>query len=391
MLKYAKENDRMKKRKLLALFLAAMMLVALLTACVGEAPQTGLGTPAAQPGSQPAQPAPPPSPPAEDPADDPMDEPEPEPEPPTERLIIDQLGREVVVPYVVTSIATAHNPSQSMAAAIGGVDVVATGRGGNSIFDLIAPHIADLPTVTGGGGAGAFNLEVLGELLPDVFIFPSGRYDTTVPYMDMFDIPAVAIHPQCVDSILETVEILGAVFNRQEHAAAVAEAFQGHINVVAERLVGAEHTPTAVVLGNSVSSVHSNGQLQAEIIVMAGAENVAADVEGRSHVDVGLEQMLAWDPEYIFITAWGGAISVDEVLAEERFAHLQAIQNGNVFRFPSPNDWWDTASICSGLAVMWAAHIMHPDLISDEELETAVLEFYYLLYGMEISREFLGF
>jgi len=40
---------------------------------------------------------------------------------------------------------------------------------------------------------------------------------------------------------------------------------------------------------------------------------------------------------------------------------------------------------------MWAAHIMHPNLISDEELETAVLEFYYLLYGMEISREFLGF
>jgi hypothetical protein len=40
---------------------------------------------------------------------------------------------------------------------------------------------------------------------------------------------------------------------------------------------------------------------------------------------------------------------------------------------------------------MWAAHIMHPDLISDAELESAVSEFYYLLYGMEIPREFLGY
>ena len=380
----------MKMKKLLAVFLAGLMLVALLAGCLGEAPQTGPGTPAAQPDSPQPQTAPPPSPPAEEPADDPMDE--PEPEPPTERLIIDQLGREVVVPYVVTSIAAAHGPSQAMVAAMGGIDAIATGRGGSaSIFDLIAPHVLDLPTVTGGGGAGAFNLEVLGDILPDVFVFPSGRYDTTVPYMDMFDIPAIAIQPQCFDSIPETMEIMGKLLNQQEHAAAVADMFKGHLDFVAQRLAYVEHTPTTVVLGNSVSSVHPAGMLQSVIVVKAGGENVAADVDGTSHVDVGLEQMLAWDPEYIFISAWGGAITPEDVLAEERFAHLQAIQNGNVFRFPSPKDWWDTASVCSALAVMWAAHIMHPELISDAELETAVLEFYYLLYGMEISREFLGF
>jgi iron complex transport system substrate-binding protein len=116
-------------------------------------------------------------------------------------------------------------------------------------------------------------------------------------------------------------------------------------------------------------------------LTIAGGINVASEIPG-STINVGLEQIIAWNPDYIFVASSdpGNYTALDFIKNSPELQSVSAIKNGNVYYCFYPH--------CRGtppdrnlLNMMYMAKILHPVEFRDLDLEKE---------GNEIFRAFLG-
>ncbi|MBN1234998.1 MAG: ABC transporter substrate-binding protein [Methanotrichaceae archaeon] len=116
-------------------------------------------------------------------------------------------------------------------------------------------------------------------------------------------------------------------------------------------------------------------------LTMAGGINIASEING-STVNVALEQIIAWNPDFIFISnsAAGNNTGLDFIKNSPELSSVNAIKNGNVYNCFYPH--------CRGtppdrnlLNMMYMAKLLHPEEFKDLNLEKE---------GNEIFKAFMG-
>ena len=114
---------------------------------------------------------------------------------------------------------------------------------------------------------------------------------------------------------------------------------------------------------------------------MAGGINIASEING-STVNVALEQIIAWNPDFIFISNSdaGNNTGLEFIKNSPELSSINAIKNGNVYNCFYPH--------CRGtppdrnlLNMMYMAKVLHPEEFKDLDLEKE---------GNEIFEAFLG-
>ena len=99
---------------------------------------------------------------------------------------------------------------------------------------------------------------------------------------------------------------------------------------------------------------------------------------------VGLEQLQAWDPEYLFFYSQD---AYDNALVDPAWSGLQAVKNGNCYTIPSqPIDFCFSPSVNRYMGIMWLAEIMYPDQF-DWNIKDEVFKFYDLFYHCQMTDE----
>jgi iron complex transport system substrate-binding protein len=114
---------------------------------------------------------------------------------------------------------------------------------------------------------------------------------------------------------------------------------------------------------------------------IAGGINVAQECEGSS-INVGLEQIIAWNPDYILVACSSpeSKDAIDFIKTSTELESIEAVKNGDVYNcfYPycrgSPPDR-------SLFNMIYMAKLLHPDQFSDLDLEKE---------GNEIFKAFLG-
>lgn len=91
---------------------------------------------------------------------------------------------------------------------------------------------------------------------------------------------------------------------------------------------------------------------------MAGARNVAESLRGLS-TPVTAEQVVAWNPQVIFLGAFDDATPAD-VYAMPALAGVDAVRFKKVYKVPHGGYRWDPGSHESHLTFLWAARVLHP-------------------------------
>ena len=110
---------------------------------------------------------------------------------------------------------------------------------------------------------------------------------------------------------------------------------------------------------------------------------------GKGWSKIGKETLLKMDPDVIFLEQ-GGA-EADDLMKEEAFANMKAVQNKQVYTFPSSLETWDTPNLSSCLGVLWAYATLYPEHLSMQDVKTEAVKFYQTFYGIDVNPDRLGF
>lgn len=96
-----------------------------------------------------------------------------------------------------------------------------------------------------------------------------------------------------------------------------------------------------------------------------------------------MEDILAWDPEYIFV---GRQYSPDLVLKDKRWKDVRAVKEGKVYQDPEGVFFWDGSS--EGVLLMeFMAQKMYPDLFRDLDMKKEIQNYYARFYNYQLTNQ----
>lgn len=311
---------------------------------------------------------------------------------PAKIAITDQTGRQVEVPAEVKKVSTIYGVAVTYVTALGKADLLVSKSDGIKspcLYDYIAPSILKLDNA----GLKEPDLEKLATLKPDVYI-GRGRDTAALEGVQGINIPAIGIAPETTEQIFATYDLLGKVLGAEDKAAELKTLYGGVVEKAKSLTVNVKKKPTAIMMGSSIGKVANESMLQSYLIETAGGENLAKNIKTTElWPQVGVEQIFAWDPEYIFITSYGSTnYTVEDIMNDPTWKNVTAVKNGHVFKTPCSLESWELPGPSSALGTLWMVKQMFPDLYSDADLEKDVTAYYNEIYpGNTFSRQILGY
>lgn len=119
--------------------------------------------------------------------------------------------------------------------------------------------------------------------------------------------------------------------------------------------------------------------------------NATADSE-QSQMPVNAEQLLAWDPDVIFVTGKGqSSMTAAEILNNEiegiDLSGLSAVQNGEVYSTELGMWNWFTPNPDAPVVANWLGSRLYPEQFEDVDLVQMTQDYYVQMYGHEVDED----
>jgi iron complex transport system substrate-binding protein len=126
--------------------------------------------------------------------------------------------------------------------------------------------------------------------------------------------------------------------------------------------------------------------MQTRIVELAGGSPVWKLANpGRGWSQVSMEQVLAWDPDVVFVTAY--SLRSDEVAgrlrADANWQAVRAVKRGRFHAFPGDFYSWDQPDARWILGLAWTAARLHPDRFADLDILGLARDFYRQVFGRD--------
>lgn len=301
--------------------------------------------------------------------------------------LTDQAGREVTVGDV-KSIAICWYMANDFVLALGAADRLVAIGPHDDFQNLVSPELETMDTV----GRGRPDMEKLASLNPDLFVHTASDKEN-LQACEELGIPALAIAPETAEETLDAFRLVGKALGLEDRAEMLCNYYNQVMAIAKDKLAGVktEDMPTFVLLGSEMGAVGTKSMMQTQMISAGGGVNVADGVESEELWPVvGTEQVFEWNPDYIFVSSTA-EYTVEDVLNDAAWSDLTAVKEGHVYAVPSELHSWENLGLAPCLGTVWSMMKMHPDLYTEEELNTLVKEFYSTVYNLDVDRETLKY
>lgn len=302
--------------------------------------------------------------------------------------IIDGAGRTVDIPAKVTRVYAAGPPASVAVFAIAPDTLIGWTRAFRpDEAAFVAKKYADLPDLgrlTGRGNSA--NVEVVLKAKTDVIIDVGATNATFVSLADRVQqqtgIPYVLLDGR-MDKMADNMRVLGKILGNERRGSELAAYIDTTLGDIRKKIatVPATKRPT-VYYGRGPQGLTTGlgGSINVEMIEFVGATNVAAGEKG-GLVNVGLEQVLLWNPEHIITN---DPNFYRDVWKEQVWGSVNAVRNKRVYLSPHlPFGWFDYPPGANRvLGVVWLANLLYPQLFQDD-MRKKIAEFHRLFYQQE--------
>lgn len=236
----------------------------------------------------------------------------------------DVLGREVVLTEAPKRIVSVGPSNTEILFAIGASDLVV----GVDRFSNYPPEAGSLPQV---GGLTSPSMDAIVALLPDLVILSISSSPEHAARLESFGITTAMLAPGTLNEVVEAVDLVGVMTNRQEDAGRLAESLRARIDavksVVAEIPAG-QRVRAFFELWHDPLRSAGPGSFVHDLIGIAGGVNIAGDAETEWPI-FSLEVFVARDPQVIIT---GNNASYQEIRQGQRaqWAGVSAVKEGRI-------------------------------------------------------------
>ena len=309
------------------------------------------------------------------------------------RIITDAQGRQVEVPQTVESIvcvgvgALRYTCYMGAADYVVGVEDYEAKAGYDRLYNYVNyEKFKDLPVI---GTNGVPYTEEIITVAPQVIVMSRYASVEADDLQSKTGIPVVVIPGSDTtldDAAYETIRILGELLGLQDRA----EELTGYLKGVEEDLdsrtrdIPEEERPTVYVAGVSFKGVHGFEGTEANYgpFVLINARNLADTTGQTGAFDIDLEQVLAWDPDIIFLDFNGmDLISEDYANNPDYYNALTAVREGRVYSQVSFRSF--ASNLDTALAdAYFAACVIYPEQFSDVDPVVKAGEIFEMLLGV---------
>jgi iron complex transport system substrate-binding protein len=324
------------------------------------------------------------------------------------RIVVDQLGRRVLLPAKVQRIIPLGGATRFMVYLqafdlVVGVEAMENRQPLSSgrPYNLAIRSRAEKLPIVAEGRQKPVNAEAIMALRPDLLITAEADRTQADHLSRITGVPVLALDYGGMgvlkpERVKESFRLLGSVLQREQRANRLITELTSQERELERRLAGAKAVPVYV---GAVSQRGSHGITSTDAdyypLEVSGALNLAKQLKKGGHAYIDKEQLLVWNPPVILVDA-GGAELVRQDFVRNRafFNRLAAVRTNQVYQTLPYNHYHTNLEIA--LANSWyIAKLLHPKQLIDIDLPKKTDELCRLFVGIscydQLRREYGGF
>ena len=306
--------------------------------------------------------------------------------------VTDAAGRQVAIPEnsEEVSIASVYGTAVPFIVALQLTDQVTAINCKSNFWKQADPNLKSAGTV----GKGVVDLEALAESGATVLVHRANDPET-VKAVEKLGIDVLCIQAEDMEGIYSTLVLMGDYFGKTDRANEIISwmdtKFAAIDEIVAQ--IPLEERHTALCMGGELGRIAGGDMIQTWMIEKAGGIPVAADTENNSNwLNIGVETVFKWDPEFIFCTSSASLdYTVEEVMEDSAWSAMKCVADEHIYQIPSKLDTWDMPGIADVICTFYLLHEMYPEYFSLEQLEAEIAEYYTFMFGKTFDSDYLGY
>lgn len=190
----------------------------------------------------------------------------------------------------------------------------------------------------------------------------------------------------------EAYRFLGKVFGEEERAEELAKYCEETLKDVNDKLATIPEDQRVTLYyaeKENGLATEPDTSSHAAVFKYAGAKNVANvdNTPGSGMTPVTLEQILAWNPDVIFMGK-GKSSAYTAITTSPDWASINAVKNGRVYEAPNmPFSWIDRPpSSQQYLGIRYVANTLYPDVFKYDMVEETQ-KFFKLFYQVDLTAD----
>jgi len=304
------------------------------------------------------------------------------------KQLTDMAGRTVKVPDHIKKILAYDSKTSIMMFRCAGSKLVAKGMlPGKKTYSLISSDYTKIPDVD------VKNLEEILAIAPEIIIigvYLPENLDDYTSLQSKLNIPVVLIDLS-IEKLDKTYTFLGKLLEND----AECKKYSNYLSTIytdIQSLMKAKPLSGITAyycLGLDGLMTDPSGSKHTEVFDFLKIKNAAkVEIPSGGHAKVNMEQILVWNPDYIFAAEFKGETNpYKTILTSPTWAGLKAVKNKHVYKIPSqPLTWFDhPPSINRIPSLIWLCEIFYKQ--SPETTKAKIIEFYKLFYGYTLTDE----
>ena len=295
-------------------------------------------------------------------------------------VVVDGLGREIKLDQPAERVYISYGIAGTMVYALGAQDKLV---GIDPETKKTAVYVA-WPS----GGRSEFNVEEVIALDADLILVP-GRNRQLVENLEAHGLNVFGIVAEDLSQLTDSMVNLGKALGKEDRAQQFVGYYDAMVQRIQQKTANLEESqrPKVYMVGSNLLSTCGGEMYQHYLITLAGGRNVvgAEGAGAERWFEISPEQIVKWNPDIIVVVQYAADTTPQDILADERFAGVNAVQNNQVFWFPSNLIPWDYPSPQAILGIAWMANKLHPDLFADLDVMEEADGFFQMLYGKTYS------
>lgn len=230
------------------------------------------------------------------------------------------------------------------------------------------------------GTGSNVNVERILALEPDLVILWSYKPEM-VEFLAARGLKVLAVYPDSLEELYEVMDLCGRLFGVEGRAKEVRSLMEGMFEMIRSPVsrVTFEQRRKVLWVWQEPTRVSGSLGLQQDLTGWIGAVNPAGGFPTR-YANVSLEQIVAWNPDVIFI--WGHATyGAERLLESPQWKSVRAVRDGRVFKAPKVDSWSPSVA----LLALWMAQKTYPECFSGMSLHPMARTFHMQCFGVPLD------